>query len=140
LFKKKKPRAEGIESFDTLVGKSSVIHGRMTVHDSLRIDGKIFGNLEPADKYPCSIAVGPSGVVTGNIHCNKAYIAGKVIGNIFAKELIVLSDCAVVRGDISAEAFIIASGAVIEGRMLQANRKVRNLQSNQLRSIASTMA
>jgi cytoskeletal protein CcmA (bactofilin family) len=106
----------------------------MTVHDSLRIDGKVFGNLEPADKHPCSIAVGPSGVVTGNIHCNKAYIAGKVLGNIFAKELIVLSECAVVHGDISAEAFTIASGAVIEGTMLQANRKVRDPQSAQLRS------
>jgi cytoskeletal protein CcmA (bactofilin family) len=107
----------------------------MTVHDSLRIDGKIFGNLEPADKYPCSIAVGPSGVVTGNIHCNKAYIAGKVIGNIFAKELIMLSDCAVVLGDISAEAFSIATGAVIEGTMLQANRKVRDSRLNQLQPI-----
>jgi cytoskeletal protein CcmA (bactofilin family) len=134
LFKKKKQRAEGMESFDTLIGRSSVIHGRMTVHDSLRIDGKIFGNLEPADKYPCSIAVGPSGVVTGNIHCNKAYIAGKVIGNIFAKELIVLSDCAVVHGDISAIAFTIASGAVVEGTMLQANRKVMNPQPTLLKS------
>ena len=140
MFKNKKPRDEGMESFDTLVGKSSVIHGRMTVHDSLRIDGKVFGNLEPADKYPCSIAIGPSGVVTGNIHCNKAYIAGKVIGNIFAKELIVLSASAVVQGDISAEAFTITSGAVVEGTMLQANRKIRDPQSTQLRSDASSMA
>jgi cytoskeletal protein CcmA (bactofilin family) len=57
-----------------------------------------------------------------------------VLGNIFAKELIVLSECAVVHGDISAEAFTIASGAVIEGTMLQANRKVRDPQSAQLRS------
>ena len=57
-----------------------------------------------------------------------------MLGNIFAKELIVLSDCAVVHGDISAEAFTIATGAVIEGTMLQANRKVRNPQSTQLRS------
>jgi cytoskeletal protein CcmA (bactofilin family) len=45
-----------------------------------------------------------------------------------------LSDCAVVLGDISAKAFTIASGAVIEGTMLQANRKVRDPQSTQLRS------
>jgi cytoskeletal protein CcmA (bactofilin family) len=56
-----------------------------------------------------------------------------VIGNIFAKELIVLSDRAVVHGDISSEAFTIASGAVIEGTMLQANRKIRDPQSTQLR-------
>jgi cytoskeletal protein CcmA (bactofilin family) len=40
----------------------------------------------------------------------------------------------VVHGDISAEAFTIASGAVIEGTMLQANRKVRDPQSTLLRS------
>jgi len=61
-----------------------------------------------------------------------------VIGNIFAKELIVLSECAVVQGDISAEAFTIATGAVIEGTMLQANRKIRDPKSNQLRSTISS--
>jgi cytoskeletal protein CcmA (bactofilin family) len=40
----------------------------------------------------------------------------------------------VVHGDISAEAFTIATGAVIEGTMLQANRKVRDPQSVQLGS------
>lgn len=113
-----------MESFDTLVGKSSEIHGRMTVHDSIRIDGKVFGNLEPADKNPCSIAVGPSGVIEGNIQCHRAYIAGKVTGNIYAKELIVLSDTAVVCGDISSDSFNVASGAVVDGMMLQATRKL----------------
>lgn len=115
-----------MESFDTLVGKSSEIHGRMTVHDSIRIDGKVIGNLEPADNRPCSIAVGPSGVVVGNIHCHRAYIAGKVEGNIFAKETITLSDSALVKGDISSDSFSIATGAIVEGTMLQANRKVRD--------------
>lgn len=64
-------------SFDTLVGKSSTIYGSVIVKDSLRIDGKVFGNLGPADKYPCSIAVGSSRVLTGNIHCNKAYMPAK---------------------------------------------------------------
>lgn len=62
-----------------------------------------------------------------------------MIGNIFAKELIVLSDCAVVHGDISAEAFTITNCAVIEGMMLQANRKVRDPQSAQLRSRLPTI-
>jgi cytoskeletal protein CcmA (bactofilin family) len=124
LFKKKKQLVDGMESFDTLVGKSSEIHGRMTVHDSIRIDGKVFGNLEPADKNPCSIAVGSSGVIEGNIQCHRAYIAGKVNGNIYAKELIVLSDTAVVCGDISSDSFNVASGAVVDGMMLQATRKL----------------
>ncbi len=124
MFKKKKQLVDGMESFDTLVGKSSEIHGRMTVHDSIRIDGKVFGNLEPADKNPCSIAVGPSGVIEGNIQCHRAYIAGKVTGNIYAKELIVLSDTAEVCGDISSDSFNVASGAVVDGMMLQATRKL----------------
>jgi cytoskeletal protein CcmA (bactofilin family) len=71
-------------------------------------------------------------VVTGNIHCHRAYIAGTVLGNIFAKELIVLSDSAVVRGDISSDSFNIASGAVVDGTMLQANRKVRDPQQSRV--------
>ena len=33
------------ERFDTLIGKSSEIYGRMVVGDSLRVDGKVVGNI-----------------------------------------------------------------------------------------------
>ena len=32
------------ERFDTLIGKTSEIYGRMVVGESLRIDGKVVGN------------------------------------------------------------------------------------------------
>ncbi|MFM6921640.1 MAG: polymer-forming cytoskeletal protein, partial [Polynucleobacter victoriensis] len=60
------------------------------------------------------------------------YIAGTVVGNIFAKESIVLSDHAVVRGDIRSNSFNIASGAVVDGTMLQANRNVRDPQQSRV--------
>jgi cytoskeletal protein CcmA (bactofilin family) len=33
------------ERFDTLIGKTSEIYGRMVVGESLRIDGKVVGNI-----------------------------------------------------------------------------------------------
>ena len=116
----------GLESFDTLVGKTTEIQGRMTVHDSIRIDGKVFGNLEPADKYPCTIAIGPDGEIHGNIICNRAYIAGVVHGTIYAKDSVTLSASAVVKGDIHSESFHIDSGATVDGAMLQANRQLKS--------------
>ena len=123
---KKMNAMTGLESFDTLVGKTTEIQGRMTVHDSVRIDGRVFGNLEPADKYPCTIAIGPDGEIHGNIICNRAYVAGIVHGTIYAKDSVTLSASAVVKGDIHSESFHIETGAQIDGSMLQANRQLRS--------------
>ena len=38
--------ASANERFDTLIGKTSEFHGRVVVSESLRIDGKVVGNIE----------------------------------------------------------------------------------------------
>ena len=41
-----KPLASSQERFETLIGRSTQIYGRLVLLDSVRIDGKVVGNIE----------------------------------------------------------------------------------------------
>jgi cytoskeletal protein CcmA (bactofilin family) len=38
------------EKFDTLIGATTEIYGRLVLLDSVRIDGKVIGNIETAKR------------------------------------------------------------------------------------------
>ncbi|NBV01014.1 MAG: hypothetical protein EBS31_06180, partial [Burkholderiaceae bacterium] len=59
------------ERFDTLIGKSSEIFGRMAVGDSLRIDGKVVGNIESMPEAKVTVAIGIDGTVIGDIFAHR---------------------------------------------------------------------
>ena len=54
-----------IETFGSLVGESTEIHGRMVLKESIRIDGKVFGNIEASSGLNVAVTVGPNGEVHG---------------------------------------------------------------------------
>ena len=66
------------ERFDTLIGKTSEFHGRVVVSESLRIDGKVVGNIESPPNSMVTVAIGESGEVVGDIFANRVVVAGKV--------------------------------------------------------------
>ena len=41
-----KPLASSQERFETLIGRTTQIYGRLVLLDSVRIDGKVVGNIE----------------------------------------------------------------------------------------------
>jgi cytoskeletal protein CcmA (bactofilin family) len=49
------------ERFDTLIGKLAQIYGRLVLLDSVRIDGKVIGNIETAPDSQGSVAIGGNG-------------------------------------------------------------------------------
>ena len=79
---KNKAFADTQERFDTLVGRTTTIYGRLVLLDSVRIDGKVLGNIETAPGNKISVAIGPTGEVTGDITAHRVLVAGKVDGNI----------------------------------------------------------
>ena len=55
------------EKFDTLIGATTEIYGRLVLLDSVRIDGKVIGNIETAKDKKVTVAIGRSGEVSGDI-------------------------------------------------------------------------
>jgi cytoskeletal protein CcmA (bactofilin family) len=107
------------ERFDTLVGRTTTVFGRFVLLDSVRIDGKIFGNIETAPGNKVTVAIGPTGEVTGDIHAFRIMVAGKVKGNLYATERVEFHKNSMVNGDVSYGSIAIEHGARLLGMVVQ---------------------
>ena len=116
---KNKAFADTQERFDTLVGRTTTIYGRLVLLDSVRIDGKVLGNIETAPGNKISVAIGPTGEVTGDITAHRVLVAGKVDGNIYAAERVEFHKDSVVHGDISYGSIAVEHGARLLGLVIQ---------------------
>ena len=56
-----KPLASSQERFETLIGRTTQIYGRLVLVDSVRIDGKVVGNIETSKENKVTVAIGASG-------------------------------------------------------------------------------
>ena len=108
-----------IETFGSLVGESTEIHGRMVLKESIRIDGKVFGNIEASSGLNVAVTVGPNGEVHGDISAYKIEIAGKVDGNVNATGTADLRATSEVIGDISYGFISVCPGANLKGIVIQ---------------------
>jgi cytoskeletal protein CcmA (bactofilin family) len=113
-----KPQNNVVELFDTVVGKSAQIHGRMVLHSATRIDGHVSGDIESAKHQKISVAIGKQGKIDGDIYANQVFIAGEVNGNIYANDVVELHDGALVNGDISYGKLVIRKGSRLNGLMI----------------------
>ena len=124
------------ERFDTLIGKTSEIYGRMVVGESLRIDGKVVGNIESEENSKVTVAVGEDGEVIGDIFAYRVMIAGKVEGNIYATERVEFHQTAHVRGDVTYGSIGIEHGARVIGLLIQGvDKKSANQASGVIRAV-----
>ena len=102
-----------------LIGAGTVLEGKLKSPSSVRIDGRVVGEVVAAQ----SIAVGPSGDVDGNISAKNISVGGKVKGAMIAQEKLVLESKAAVRGDIRAAKLVIDEGAVFDGKCSMSEAK-----------------
>ncbi|QWD79351.1 polymer-forming cytoskeletal protein [Polynucleobacter sp. MWH-Spelu-300-X4] len=107
------------EKFDTLVGKTTEIVGKVILAESLRIDGKISGNIECQPDAKVTVAIGQDGEVVGDIHAYRVVVAGKVEGSIYASERAEFHPTARVHGDVTYGSIGVEHGAKIMGQMIQ---------------------
>jgi cytoskeletal protein CcmA (bactofilin family) len=124
------------ERFDTLIGKTSEIYGRMVVGESLRIDGKVVGNIESEENTKVTVAIGEDGVVVGDIFAYRVMVAGKVEGNIYAVERVEFHQTAQVRGDVTYGTIGIEHGARVIVLVIQGvDKNSANQASDVIRAV-----
>ncbi len=90
----------------------------MHLEESVRIDGRIEGNLAQQDGHGRWIIIGHTAEVHGDIRAQNISVAGKVIGNIVASESIELIDGCEVRGNITHKSINIEPGASLHGQLI----------------------
>ena len=121
MFKKLKPltRSESMERIETVIGPGTTVNGDLMLIDSVRIDGKVIGDIQASQSNRATVAIGPTGEVIGHISAFRVIVAGKVEGNIAALERVELSHDCLVHGDISYSSINVQHGARLQGLVIQ---------------------
>jgi len=97
---------------NTILGKGSVFEGNLVVEHSLRVDGRVKGDIETPD----TLVVGKDGEVIGNVKVKALVLGGKLEGTVVASAKIVLEDKSVFRGEMKTNKLVIDEGAIFEGK------------------------
>lgn len=112
MLNKKKHYTGG--SPDTIIGENTRSEGKITSETSLRIEGKVQGEIECVE----DVTIGEHGDVEARIEGRDIIVAGKVNGDITAKGKIVITGTGTVNGNIHARVFVIEEGALFNGNSL----------------------
>ncbi|HNW58122.1 MAG TPA: polymer-forming cytoskeletal protein [bacterium] len=96
----------------TILGKGSVVDGNIKVELSLRIDGKVVGDVVSGD----TLIVGAEGEIKGNVHVKNLVLGGKITGAVLAPGRTVLEAHSELRGELKTGKLVIDEGAIFDGK------------------------
>jgi cytoskeletal protein CcmA (bactofilin family) len=105
-------RSEAVGEINTLLGRGSEFEGKLTFEGTVRIDGKLSGEIFSDDV----LVVGEGAEVHAEIDIGEIIIQGSVVGNIRAKRGVEIHAPGRVRGDITTPSLQIDKGVIFEGR------------------------
>lgn len=97
----------------------SLLDGQLTVdgdidtEGSLRIDGRLNGNIRRAD----TVVLGAGASMNGDVSAREVIVGGTLTGNVHATERVELQPTAVITGDIRAQLVLVQEGGVVNGRV-----------------------
>ena len=94
------------------IGKSVSIKGELTGNEDLSIEGRVEGKIELKDQ---NLVIGPHGEIKAEINAKNVTINGKVVGNVFARELVEIKATGSLVGNIRASRISMADGAYFKG-------------------------
>ena len=95
----------------TLLGRGSEFEGKLTFEGTVRIDGKLSGEIFSEDV----LVVGEGAMVNAEIDVGVIIVEGNVTGNIRAKRAVELHAPARVKGNIETPSLYIDKGVIFEG-------------------------
>jgi cytoskeletal protein CcmA (bactofilin family) len=98
---------------DVYIGKGVFFQGELQFPNLLHIDGKFEGKIISAGR----IIVGSEGHVKADLRLAEAFISGKVEGDIYVQERLVLRGRAEIYGNITAPVVSVDEGVTIVGQL-----------------------
>src|SRR5436305_688799 len=102
-------RPEG--EINTLLGRGSEFEGKLTFEGTVRIDGKLSGEIFSDDV----LVVGEGAEISAEIEVGVIIVEGNVNGNIRAKKAVELHAPARIKGNIETPSLYIDKGVMFEG-------------------------
>ncbi len=102
------------EGLTCIIAKGTVIDGKITTTENMRIDGKIKGQVV-CDKR---LVMDAEGVVEGDVQAGESTIKGRVIGTVSVINTLHLLETSFIKGDIKAKKLHVEEGAKYDGKCL----------------------
>ncbi len=96
---------------NSIIGIGSEFKGEFKINGLLRIDGKFQGTIDTHGK----VLVGQSGDATTDIKAKLVVVGGKVSGNIYATERVILLSTGDIRGNIITPSLVMEEGVKFDG-------------------------
>ncbi len=101
---------------DTLIGRNAGIQGDIEFAGGLHVDGRVAGSVKASAEG--SLSVSEYGVIEGSVAAPSVVLNGRVNGDIFGSERVVLGSKAKVRGNVHYGVIEMALGAEISGKLV----------------------
>jgi cytoskeletal protein CcmA (bactofilin family) len=102
---------EVVGEINTLLGRGSEFEGKLTFEGTVRIDGKLSGEIFTDDV----LVIGEGAEVSAEIDAGTIIIEGQVVGNVRAKRSVEIHAPGRVRGNIVTPSLFIDKGVIFEG-------------------------
>ena len=100
------------EKLESIIGINTQIEGNISTKGTLRIDGRITGNIDTD-----WLIVGEKAFVKGDVRVAGVAVAGYLEGNVTAKEIIELKRTGQIRGDVSTSKLVVIEGGMVDGKI-----------------------
>jgi cytoskeletal protein CcmA (bactofilin family) len=110
--------AAGGSNLNAFLGEGTSFKGTLTFEGTVRIDGKLEGEIFTKD----TLVIGEAAQVSAAIHAGVVVISGTVHGNITAERKIDIHASGRLFGNISTPSLVIEEGVVFEGSCTMGQR------------------
>lgn len=108
---KKEDRAANPDSTDTLIGEKSMVEGNIASKASLRIEGKLKGDI----RCEGDVTIGKNGIAHSNIFARNVINAGTIDGSVTAEGILTITATGRMVGDINVRSLSVAEGGIFQG-------------------------
>ena len=110
MFNQKQGAYEGT----TIIAEGVRVEGNFIGESSMVIDGVVQGTVSTGQ----NITIGKTAMIEASIKAGSILIAGRVKGNIVAKDRLELVSGSRVDGDIATKTLVVADGAIFDGKCI----------------------
>ena len=100
------------EKLETIVGSNTQIEGNVTTKGTLRIDGRLTGDVETD-----WLILGEKAFLKGNVKVAGVAVAGYLEGSVVAKEIIELKRTGQIQGDVTTNKLVVIEGGIVDGKI-----------------------
>lgn len=108
----------------TFITEGTRFTGKIESTGTIRVDGDLIGDIEVKGK----LITGPNSLIDGTIRAGEAVIGGKVKGDLYGADCVVLQSTGRIKGTINTDEIIIEKGGLFEGECNMRQQEVEMVE------------